>query len=237
MTPDANETKQVAVLEKGQESTGKTQKDSKTKVYTEEEVERKFSLQRSALDIKIRILEKEKQDAIVRAEKVEKAKDAELKELNEKREQLEAELEEMARDDPDKARLFKKLKALDIKEVELKKKIADAEVQAETLKAEYEALSPEREIRRTNVMGKIASEYKNADMDKLRAICDKNEIATNDEDAIREYAGIFWDKIEGSQEEGKVPPHADSGENKGGSHEITQEEKDKKRYPSMFPKK
>ncbi len=228
MTLDADEKKQVAVLEKGQESVEEPQKDSKTttktKVYTEEEVEKKFSSQRSALDKKISILEKQTQDAIARAEKIEAERESTIKEMKEDKERLESELEELTRDAPDFQKMLKlyhgRINVLNdtIKTEEEKRAIAEAERTswAEDIKAA-------KEVKRNVLMGEIAGEFEGGDTEILRDLCDKLEISDTP-DKIRIIASSLWKKTEVSETpETKVrkePPHADSGDNKGGRESL-----------------
>jgi hypothetical protein len=89
----------------GQDSTAETQRDSKTaRSYTEEEVEKKFSQQRSILDKKIASLEKQLKDSEATKSELEAMKQK-LAGYEEQREQ--SELAE-ARRDPDKLAAWQK---------------------------------------------------------------------------------------------------------------------------------
>lgn len=120
----------------GQDSMAETQRDSKTaRSYTEEEVEKKFSQQRSVLDKKIASLEKQLKDSEATKSELEAMKQK-LAGYEEKREQ--AELDE-ARKDPDKLAQWQKRQQEKTRDVEFAKREADlTKRQADLTKREAE---------------------------------------------------------------------------------------------------
>ena len=155
---DANDIPGDAIPEKGQDSAEDAQRDSKPKVYTEDEAEKKFSQQRSVLDKQV---SKWKGAA-------EKAQAA-LEQL--RKEQDEAELKEIG-DDPSAVTLHEKKKALRDREAEIARKEAEHESkvasQAEALAA-LEASNREKEAKRIaakhTVDAKLVAKYGGDDME------------------------------------------------------------------------
>ncbi len=213
-------TGQTSSGEKGSTSQGTTT----TKTKTEEEYQKAISDERAIAGREKKALEKQLSDSKKESETLKSQvakKDNQINEVEGKITKIEAELEDMASDDPDKKKYLNKIKELEEYERTLKDDRTKLDSEVESLKPEIES---GKEIKRTNVMGEVASEFKGADMDRLRAICDRAKISTSDVEAIRGIAESIWEKADSSTEtkdgQKKAPPHADSGDTKGGSDKL-----------------
>uniref|UniRef100_A0A6M3J4Z0 Scaffolding protein n=1 Tax=viral metagenome TaxID=1070528 RepID=A0A6M3J4Z0_9ZZZZ len=144
------------------------------------------------------------------------SKDMEIESIQSKISNLENEIDEMSRDDPDRQRYVKKYRELLI----LDEKLKVERGQIDTEKGAWaEDLKVVKEVKRNTLMGEVAGEYEDGDTERLKEICDSLEIPDN-ADKIRLIAETLWKKIDtNDKEETKEPPYADSGINKGGSGE------------------
>ncbi len=204
----------------GQSSDGKKESTSQqtTKTYTEVEYQKAVSDERANAGRVTKALEKQLSEVKKMTETLTTQlaeKDTEIKDVQEHKERIEAELDEMSKDDPDRTRYIKKLKSLEGYETELKKTKSDLEGERKTWADDVKVA---KEVKRNVLMGEIAGEYDSGDTEILKDLCDKLEIPDNS-DKIRIIAGSIWKKtaVPESEEEKKIPPETISGATKGGS--------------------
>ncbi len=191
-------------------------KDSKPpKTYTEDEVERKFSQQRSVLDKRITELEKQ-------LTKTGKALDLTTKRASEAenayaRIQKEKEDDEYEgiKDNPDAISIYQAKKRNQEREAELSKK----EKELEEHKAEHEeALSELRTFKLTQEAQAIAAKYEGVDAELLIRLTDKSpekmELLASQLGALKAKKAL-------------TPPLPDSGLSIGGQGKLTDEQIEK----------
>ena len=151
MTTDAKDKpRDVVPPEAGGDSKDRVPKDSSPKTYTEEEVELKFSSQRSVLDAKVAKLEKSGEVTTKRAEAAEEAL------TQDRKERREAELE-AAREDPTQFSAVQQRQKREAKEAELAKERreldAEKEKHQETVKSDLDTI---RIFNRTKLAAEVA---------------------------------------------------------------------------------
>ena len=213
---DANETAKDAIpAPQGQDSKAKTQQDSKgTRTYTEDEVEKKFSQQRSVLDKKIANLEKQVRESEGTKSELEAVKQ---KLAEYERESEEAELN-AARGDPARMAAYQarqrerqRKASLDERETDLKKR----EAELNKSKAEHEAeLKAAQETNWEIELWEIADEVK-IDPVKLKDTCKDLNLTTT------EQAKALAKRISESLPKAEEKVHIDSGVTSGTAKPLT----------------
>jgi len=195
---DAKDQLKDVVPAMGGDSKDIGQQDSKPqKVYTEDEVEAKFSQQRSVLDQKVSKLEKEL------ANFSDRAKDAESQLSQWRKDRDEAELE-AARDEPDKLTLIQQRQKVRDKLVEVARRESELNTREEKVK---EANAQAEEFRRTQQAAEISVKH-GVDFDSLIKFTDGSP------EAMEELAK----KLPKTGEHViRSPLHPDSGRTIGGT--------------------
>lgn len=155
---------------------------------------------------------------------------AELAEAKANIDSLTTEIDELSKDDPDKTDLVKLRK-------EAKAKLATLTAQDTALKDREAKV---QKFERDRLIAEIADSYttangEDADPDSLLKAADKFKISDRAGlESLAEEKG--WKLKTTTEEESSEPSAPDNGKSSGGG-EITEEDKLKKRYPSMYPKK
>lgn len=187
---ETNNTNQDQLPVTGLASNGSNGSTSNTKTYTEGEYNQ--------------AIEKAKSDAMAQAGRERKSVEDEnrtlksqlatnqslISDTQEKIKKLNDQIEELSANDPDKAKLVKRLKDLEATEDKLR---ADRQtLDAEKL-THAEAIKKAQEFSFKENVSKVASEFKNSDAVRLKTACEKLKIT--DEASIRTIADTFWEKI------------------------------------------
>jgi chromosome segregation ATPase len=225
MVTDAKEEPKDAIQEAGQDSAEQQRDSKKAKLYTEDEVEKKFSSQRSALDKKIAELTKATTSATSLIKEAE-ARASAAEQALEKAERAKDEAEyERVRGNPDALTDFQAKKAIKEAQEQLRKERADiarskAE-HADELK-EIASWKTERAAR------EIADKHKGVDYKDLIELTDGSP-----EKMEKMAAKLATIKVAETPKEVKEPEEEnepDSGDGKGNSGESFKDDEPMEQY-------